>query len=157
MAVSGLVQIAPVDDEMREVTLHCTCNGLKDPLKDCGRKKLGDYGEDLACLFLESKGLEILERNWRCSYGEVDIIAEADGVLALVEVKTRIADPGDTQISPELAVTYRKQSRYRKLALMYLSKQTKYDTVRFDVVAVKLTGECDARLRHYPCAYEWDE
>ncbi|MEE1159932.1 MAG: YraN family protein [Atopobiaceae bacterium] len=157
MAVSGLVRIVPADDDMREITLHCEHNGLKKPLTQCGKKQLGDYGEDLACLFLESKGLEILERNWRCSYGEVDIIAEADGMLALVEVKTRIADPDDVQINPELAVTFRKQNRYRKLALMYLSRQTKYDTVRFDVVSVKLTGECDARLRHYPSAYEWDE
>lgn len=157
MAVSGLVQIVPLEDDMREVTLHCANNGLNKPLAECSKKQLGNYGEDLACLFLESKGLEILERNWRCSYGEVDIIAEADGVLALVEVKTRLADPEDTQIIPELAVTYRKQSRYRKLALMYLSRQAKYNTVRFDVVSVKLTGECDARLRHYPRAYEWDE
>lgn len=157
MAVSGAVCITPITEDMREVTLRCESNGLGKPLADCNNKELGYYGEDLACLYLESMGLQILERNWRCSFGEVDIIAEADDMLALVEVKTRVACATDTDVFPELAVTYRKQNRYRKLALLYLSKQTKWDNVRFDVVAIRLTGEQDAHVRYYPFAYEWDE
>lgn len=157
MAVTGLVRITPVFDDMGEVFLDCEDTGLKKPIADSNNKELGRLGEDLAALYLESMGMELLERNWSCSFGEVDIIGEEDGVLVLVEVKTRMADPSDCEIAPELAVNYRKQSRYRKLALMYLAKQSRLDSVRFDVVAVKIIGEKKARLRYYAGAYEWDD
>ena len=157
MAVTGLVQITPLAEDMDEAILDCEDTGLKKPLAECNNKTLGRLGEDLAALYLESKGMEILEKNWSCSFGEVDVIGEEDQTLILVEVKTRVADSSDTEIAPELAVDYRKQSRYRKLALMYLAKQSRLESVRFDVVAVKLIGEKRARLRHYAGAYEWDD
>lgn len=157
MAVSGVVDIRSLSGDGREARLHCENNGLRRPLPKCNNKELGAYGEELASLFLVSRGLEILETNWRCSFGEVDIVAEQDGQLVLVEVKTRIADPHDEELAPELGVNYRKQSKYQKLALLYLSLQTRLESVRFDVVAVKLVGELDAVLRHYTAAFEWDD
>ena len=157
MAVTGLVHITPVLESMNEVVLDCEDTGLKRPLAECNNKALGRLGEDLASLYLESAGMEILERNWSCSFGEVDIIGEEDETLVLVEVKTRVTSPSDSEIAPELAVDYRKQCRYRKLALIYLAKQSRLRSVRFDVVAVKLVGEKRARLRHYSGAYEWDD
>jgi len=53
------------------------------------RKRLGERGEDAAVAFLERSGLTIVERNWRCSAGEVDIVALDGEVLVLCEVKTR--------------------------------------------------------------------
>ena len=157
MAITGVVGIAPMDNDMQEVVLSCEDFGLGKPLAECGNKQLGRLGEELASLYLESMGMELLERNWSCSFGEVDIIGEQDGRLVMVEVKLRVAAREDFDVAPELAVDYRKQSRYRKLALMYLSRQTRLDSIRFDVVGVKLMSEHEAQLRHYVGAYEWDD
>ncbi|TMR21000.1 YraN family protein [Nonomuraea turkmeniaca] len=51
--------------------------------------ELGKQGEQIAVIYLEAKGMKILERNWRCRYGEIDIIAEDGPTLVVVEVKTR--------------------------------------------------------------------
>ena len=64
--------------------------------------ELGMRGEDVACLFLERRGLEILERNWRCKSGEADIIALDTDALVFVEVKTRSSESNGL---PEEAVT----------------------------------------------------
>ena len=157
MAITGVVSIAPMNNDMREVVLGCEDFGLGKPLDECGNKKLGRLGEELASLYLESMGMEVLERNWSCSFGEVDIIGEQDGRLVMVEVKLRVVGQGDSDVAPELAVDYRKQNRYRKLALMYLSRQTRFDSIRFDVVGVRLMNEREAQLRHYVGAYEWDD
>ncbi len=52
------------------------------------RKELGSRGEDIAVSFLKKKGYKIIERNYRCRYGEIDIIAERDKVTAFIEVRT---------------------------------------------------------------------
>ncbi len=157
MAITGVVGIAPVEDDMQEVVLSCEDFGLGKPLDECTTKQLGRLGEELASLYLESMGMELLERNWSCSFGEVDIIGEQDERLVMVEVKLRTVSQEDSDVAPELAVDYRKQSRYRKLALMYLSRQARLDSIRFDVVGVKLVSEHEAQLRHYVGAYEWDD
>lgn len=163
MAVLESVQVLQQDqrDEVGKgthgVVLHCDGGGLPKPPEECTNKQIGNYGEDLAAIFLESCGLLILERNWRCSFGEVDIIAQDDETLVLVEVKTRIACLEDNEIAPEVAVGYRKQAKYRKLALFYLSRHPRFEAVRFDVVAVQLHGENDVIVRHLDGAYEWDD
>lgn len=137
-----------------DVRLHCDENPLGKPLNDWTRKEVGRCGEDIAASYLETKGLSILERNWRCNFGEADIIAEDDGELVLVEVKTRVDTSNNADIKPEEAVTYRKRNRYEKLALMYLSKQVRSDYVRFDVIAVKLLTTQDYELHYVHSAYE---
>lgn len=121
-------------------------------------RMIGSKGEDIAALFMERMGIEILERNWRCSLGEVDIIAREGDTILLVEVKTRSlhALRIDDEPIPELAVGSRKRGKYEKLALIYLSKKPQYDSVRFDVVAVKLIDSNTARVRYMAGAYEWD-
>lgn len=157
MPVCGEVQVRPTMRTRPEAIMHCTNNGLGKPLSECNNKEIGRYGEELAALYIESLGLSVLDRNWRCAFGEVDLVVEDGDSVVLTEVKTRTAADGDElAIMPELAVNYRKQNRYQKLALMYLSLQTKVDTVRFGVVSVKLTGECEATVRFFPNAYEWD-
>lgn len=151
------VHVIPVADEGREALVRCENNGLEKSLSSCSNKQIGAYGEELAVAYLESCDYVLCERNWRSTFGEVDIIAEDQGTIVLVEVKTRIAQSEDDIILPELAVDYRKRNRYQKLALVYLSLNSHVETVRFDVVALKLTGENEARLRHYPAAYEWGE
>ncbi|MCL1879859.1 MAG: YraN family protein [Actinomycetia bacterium] len=114
-------------------------------------KLLGRRGEEFACSYLQREGLKILERNWRCDIGEADIIASEDGDLVFVEVKTRRnMDSG----FPEESVTRKKRQRYEAIAANYLcSLQGSSTRVRFDVIAVLITGEHQAFLKHHRDAF----
>ncbi len=95
----------------------------------------GKIGEQAACEYLHSKGFKIIEQNFRCLLGEIDIVARDGGVLVFVEVKTRFS----TQYGqPFESVTYHKQKRLIKLAQVYM--KYKHGTVailsRFDVVSI---------------------
>jgi len=107
------------------------------------RTQLARRGEDLAARYLASRGWTIVGRNVRCGRsGELDIIAEREGLLAFVEVKTRRSDAFGT---PAEAVTWRKQTRIRRLARDYLARERpRAGAIRFDVVEVRSEG---ARLR----------
>lgn len=115
------------------------------------RKELGKRGENAAAAFLERSGYTIVERNWRCTYGEVDIVALDGDVLVLCEVKTR---KGAGKGTPEDAVTQAKQRRYVKLAEAYLQYSgTEGVPVRFDVVTLTVVSESRALLRHHLGAF----
>lgn len=122
-------------------------------------KHVGALGEDAAARYLEQEGYEIVERNWRCSVGEVDIVARGDDPrqAILVEVKARRVPRVDAHVAPELAVGPKKRAKYRTLALMYLSLNAEVSAVRFDVVGVGVTDSGQCRVRHLPCAYGWDD
>jgi len=105
---------------------------------DLSRAQLGRIGEDVAARYLQAKGYTIIERNFRCSLGEIDIIAKQAGELVFVEVKTRttedVARPSDS-------VTAAKQNHLAKAAEVYLLRRVKGEwRCRFDVVEVLLTG-----------------
>ena len=97
-------------------------------------QSFGAWGEDLVAEWYVKRGYDIVERNWRCRQGEIDIIASRDSELVICEVKTRAsADFG----SPALAVDANKQQRLRRLAAHWLSENpTTRVSVRFDVAAV---------------------
>ena len=114
-----------------------------------GSKALGQLGEEMACEFLRSRGHRILERNWRGSHLEVDIISEAPDGLHFVEVKTRFAPQGTT---PEEKVDARKQRRVSAAALKYLNETGSDREVFFDVVAVIFDGS-DTRVKYFPQAW----
>lgn len=101
------------------------------------RGQLGALGEQLAVEHLTSLGLRILARNWRCRYGELDIVAaDADRTVVFVEVKTRSGD-GFGGL-PE-AVTPVKVRRLRRLAGLWLAAQdTGWAGVRIDVIGVRV-------------------
>ena len=102
------------------------------------RTELGAHGEQLAVEHLRALGLRILDRNWRCRYGELDVIASDDavGAVVFVEVKTRTGD-GFGGL-PE-AVTPAKVRRLRRLAGLWLAGQeASWQTVRIDVVGVRV-------------------
>ena len=101
---------------------------------------LARFGEDVAARYIESIGMQILDRNWRCRHGELDIVARSGAALVIVEVKTRSSV---TCGPPIAAVTPRKVRRLRQCALAWLdSRQLHAPTVRFDVVGVscRLSG-----------------
>jgi len=115
------------------------------------RKRLGERGEDAAAAFLERAGLSVVERNWRCDAGEIDIVALDGHTIVLVEVKTRRTVRAGT---PEEAVTPAKQRRYTKLAQAYLQSAGVVEVpVRFDVVTLLVISEDRALLRHHRAAF----
>ena len=102
-------------------------------------RQFGNKAEDEAVLFLESKGYEILERNFRTRLGEIDIIAKDKNTVCFIEVKARrTSDQGP----PEEAVTSRKQHQITKVALQYIKEHQLYESrMRFDVVTIDKTFE----------------
>lgn len=103
-----------------------------------GRKSVGTYGEDIAVSFLKARGYEIVERNYRKRYGEIDIIARDNGEIVFIEVKTRKSNRFG---SPFEAVDSRKQQRMSRVALAFLLSRGMTDrAARFDVVAVRLVA-----------------
>lgn len=102
------------------------------------RAQIGALGEQLAVDYLTSQGLTVLARNWRCRYGELDVIAAdtAVGAVVFVEVKTRTSDRFG---GVEQAVTPQKVRRLRRLAGLWLAAQDRgWSTVRIDVVGVRI-------------------
>ena len=99
------------------------------------RKELGAWGESVAAEHLTAKGYEIVERNWRCQRGEIDIIAWAGLQLVFVEVKTR---RGRAMGSPEEALTKHKAQKITELATIYVSDLGREVDWRIDLVAVEL-------------------
>lgn len=98
------------------------------------RGRLARAGEEAAASFLQAQGLRILERNYRCPVGEIDLVAVVGRTLVIVEVKTR---SGTAFGRPAEAVTPTKQSRLRRLAAHYLAERNPpARQVRFDVVEV---------------------
>ena len=109
--------------------------GQQDSKKTPSSKK-GAHGEDLAAARLKKAGYVILERNYRCPAGEMDIIARDGDVLVFVEVKSRCSRAFG---EPEDSVGPDKQRRLTKISLQYLNRKGLQDEkCRFDVVSVKV-------------------
>jgi putative endonuclease len=108
---------------------------------------LGRRGEQLAAEYLERAGLRILDRNWRCGIGELDIVALEQQVLVVCEVKTR---SGLGYGSPIEAVSLNKRLRLRRLAAAWLAAQGLgwFDEVRIDVIGLVGNGSGEFTLEH---------
>jgi putative endonuclease len=109
-------------------------------------RAVGQYGERVAAGYLEAAGYEVLERNWRCLRGEIDIVALDGECLVICEVKTRRSGVcGD----PLEAVTQVKLDRLRQLTAAWLAGQERYfPQVRIDVVAVRRPPRGPAEVEH---------
>lgn len=102
------------------------------------RQKLGRLGERLAAGILQERGYRILEQNFRCQFGEIDLIAEENGDLVFIEVKTR---RGTVCGLPEEAITNRKARKLQEVAICYLDAHHLPDcSWRIDVVAVQFSS-----------------
>lgn len=115
------------------------------------RKALGQRGEDAAAAYLERAGMTVVERNWRCKSGEMDIIALDGAEVVLCEVKTRRHTSKGT---PDEAVTPAKQKRYARLAAAYIQASGVPEmAIRFDVVSILVIAQDRALLRHHRAAF----
>lgn len=112
------------------------------------RAEIGALGEQLAVEHLESLGLRVLVRNWRCRYGELDVIAadEAARIVVFVEVKTRTSDQFGGIVH---AVTPQKVRRLRRLAGLWLARQDgSWAAVRIDVIGVRIGRKRNPEITH---------
>lgn len=98
------------------------------------RQALGAAGEALAARWYEDHGYQVLDRNWRCRDGELDLVVRRNRTIVFCEVKTRTTDAYGT---PAEAVTHAKRQRIRRLAARWLeSSPVRPAQIRFDVAAV---------------------
>ncbi len=107
---------------------------------------LGRSGEQAASEYLASAGLRILDRNWRCAAGEIDIVAAERRVLVVCEVKSR---SGTRYGTPLEAVSRAKRARLRRLAVAWLNAHgVRFDQVRIDVVGLTYEGTGGFTVEH---------
>ena len=115
------------------------------------RKRLGARGEYLAATYLSNHGYRIVQRNYRCEHGEIDIVARQADEWVFIEVKTRSSR---TFGLPEEAITPDKAARLLKIAEFFMQEHQHATAAwRVDVVAIEMGSSGDlSRLDHYPNA-----
>lgn len=123
-----------------------TKEGPPRPRRESAKQILGRLGEAHAAEYLESEGYRVLERNWRCRHGEIDIVASREGVLAFVEVKTRTSDAFG---HPFEAITEAKLRRMHLLARLWsAARPGNAGRPRLDVVGILAPGGVLQRVQH---------
>ena len=112
------------------------------------RQRLGKWGEETATIFLTDRGYQILERNFRTPYGEIDLIARLEDTIVFVEVKTRSSQ---TLGMPEISVTSRKQMHMLQSAEYYIQQHPDLPcTWRIDVIAIqRLTSDGSPQITQF--------
>ena len=107
---------------------------------------LGRHGEDLAAEYLQQSGLRVLDRNWRCADGEIDIVAVDRRVLVVCEVKTRT---GNRYGAPLESISHSKLRRLRRLAIRWVvAHGVLFDEIRVDAVGVLRSPSGEFTVSH---------
>ena len=112
------------------------------------KDELGRRGEAIAAEWLQARGLVVLARNWRCSEGELDIVAtDGNSVVVFCEVKTR---SGDRFGTPFDAVTQGKRRKLRRLGVLWLTSNPVrgFPSLRFDVIGVLFRPGSEPTIEH---------
>lgn len=115
------------------------------------KRDLGNKGEDAVCRYIEKYGYRIIERNFVCKKGEIDIIAENNDTIAFIEVKSR---KEDSMVSGAEAVNYTKKMRIIKTAAYYTYKNPLTKQPRFDIAEVILKNNIPSLIRYYKSAFD---
>ena len=115
------------------------------------KRDLENKGEDAVWKNKEKYGYRIIERNFVCKKGEIDIIAENDDTIAFIEVKSR---KEDSMVSGAEAVNYTKKMRIIKTAAYYTYKNPLTKQPRFDIAEVILKNNIPSILRYYKSAFD---
>jgi putative endonuclease len=112
------------------------------------RQALGRYGEDVAARYLIDQGLVVLERNWRCDEGEIDLVLRHGTTLVVCEVKTRTSLEAGT---PHEAITDAKLARLKRLGERWAAERgVRPDGIRVDLVALLRPLRGPAVVEHVP-------
>lgn len=114
------------------------------------QKNLGLEGENFASDYLKKRGYKILHRNWRFDRAELDIVAEKDNFIIVVEVKARSTDYFE---KPEMAVTPAKIKQLCKATNAYLEKYDIDKNVRFDIIALLKNKKDNFSVKHFKDAF----
>ncbi len=117
------------------------------------RHTLGRWGEATAARYLEDQGYSIVERGFRCRFGEIDIIVQSSEALVFCEVKTRRRETFGT---PQEMVSWSKQKRLIKTAGWYLNQYAWEGELRFDVIAILAPEGEDPRIEWIQDAFAWE-
>ena len=116
------------------------------------RKSTGLTGEQIATTEMKQKGYQILENNYRCHIGEIDIVASNNEFLVFVEVKTRTE--GKTKVDPLISITQKKRRKLKNLGMFYVRQKSIYNKQpRFDVIAIMLLKDKKHTLQHIENAF----
>ena len=116
-------------------------------------QEVGAKGEKLAVKFLKRKGYRIVQRNYRCKLGEIDIVAQQSGTIVFVEVKARQTQEFGP---PQYAITAAKKKQISRVALWYIKdKKVTEQTCRFDVIGITFSPESrKPRVEHIENAFQ---
>lgn len=114
------------------------------------QQKIGTLGENTAALHLESLGYQILERNWRFSKAEIDIIALDKKIIVFVEVK---AKSYTYYGAPEESISAYKENLIIDAAGQYMESINYEDEIRFDIISIVFDKELNPKLSHYKDAF----
>lgn len=110
------------------------------------KQAMGRYGEEVAERHLVEKGLVVLDRNWRCAEGEIDLVLREGATLVVCEVKTRYDDAFGT---PHQAVTPGKLERLQRLAARWVEERgVRPPGIRIDLVAIRRPRRGAAQVEH---------
>lgn len=117
------------------------------------RRLFGNRSENAAARFLRRQGFRVLQRNWTCSHGELDLVAMEGDCIVFVEVRS--TESSDVQ-GPAESVDQRKQTRLTQLALHYLSQNRLLNQpARFDVLLISWPqGQRQPRIVHHRQAFD---
>ncbi|RCX21324.1 uncharacterized protein (TIGR00252 family) [Fontibacillus phaseoli] len=111
-----------------------------------GRKARGRWAEQVAEDYLKSQGYKIVERNWRCRTGELDLIAMQGDIIVIVEVRSRSAHSAAFG-TPAESITPRKIKQVRDTAAVYLHLTSKLDAkIRFDMIGIVMRSHGDSEF-----------
>lgn len=112
--------------------------------------ELGKRGEQIAAAYLEDLGYRILNANWRCARAEVDLIADQQGTIVFVEVKTRSSiDYGH----PEEFVSYKKEKQLEFASSVYIEMMNHQGEIRFDIIAIVFENKDLYKINHIEDAF----
>jgi putative endonuclease len=117
-------------------------------------QKTGQHGEALAVDYLRGNGYQIITQNWHCTYGEIDIVAQRQGTLVFVEVRSR---HGETTEAAFASITPRKRERMVNSAYVYLDDQDLPTETnwRIDVIGIALPHSGSPIIDHVENALDW--
>lgn len=125
---------------------------MRSKAKGWLNKLFGGQGEQVAEKYLSAKGFRILARNMSNSFGEIDLIAEDQGTIVFVEVKTRASHRAG---HPTEAVDFRKQRQLTRVALVWLKDKGLLERrARFDVMAITWEAQSNPIVEHYQSAFD---
>ncbi len=119
-------------------------------------QKIGQIGENIACKYLQNKGFSIIERNFTRKCGEIDIVAEKDGIIRFVEVKTCIYKGEKPFLRPEDNLHKNKIKKLARTCLVYVDTKKIGESIQWQIDALAIEYDRKmkkAYIRHLECLY----